>query len=151
MIYYFLGLFGIFTLHELANTEKKSPVENHYKSEIKQYVVLSLSTVSEYTSVLLLSFFIYLIYILGLKCSKLKSFYILFNGKLFFSGGWGVSAEYLNFAVALVIYAVRYPAVFWTTNKGFGTLFSCQLLANAAQQLVSFASFCVLYKVISYF
>ncbi|XP_063223104.1 protein tincar [Bacillus rossius redtenbacheri] len=61
---------------------------------------------------------------------------------------WGpVSAEFLNYALALLVYAVRYPAVFWNTNKGFGLLFSFQLLANGLQSLLSFAGMCVLYKV----
>ena len=46
---------------------------------------------------------------------------------------WPVSAEFLNYAFALVVYSVRYPAVFWNTNKGFSFLFSLQLIANAFQ------------------
>ncbi|XP_069698499.1 protein tincar-like isoform X1 [Periplaneta americana] len=62
---------------------------------------------------------------------------------------WGgpVSAEFVNYALALLVYAVRYPAVFWNTNKGFAALFSLQLLANGLQSLLAFAGVCVLYKV----
>ncbi|KAK7869725.1 hypothetical protein R5R35_011794 [Gryllus longicercus] len=61
---------------------------------------------------------------------------------------WGpVSAEYLNYGLALLVYAVRYPAVFWHTNKAFGTLFSFQLLVNGLQSMVAYAGMCVLYKV----
>ncbi|PSN54783.1 hypothetical protein C0J52_02015 [Blattella germanica] len=58
-----------------------------------------------------------------------------------------VSPEFLNYGLALLVYAVRYPAVFWNTNKGFAALFSMQLLANGLQSLLSFAGICVLYRV----
>lgn len=61
---------------------------------------------------------------------------------------WGpVSPEFLNYGLALLVYAVRYPAVFWHTNKAFGTLFSFQLLVNGLQSLVAYAGMCVLFKV----
>ncbi len=44
-----------------------------------------------------------------------------------------VSPEFLNYALALVVYSVRYPAVFWNTNKPFAFFFSMQLMANAVQ------------------
>lgn len=58
-----------------------------------------------------------------------------------------MSAEFLNYALALLVYAVRYPAVFWHTNKSFGLLFSLQLLTNGLQSLLAYAGMCVLYKV----
>ncbi|RZF42831.1 hypothetical protein LSTR_LSTR003655, partial [Laodelphax striatellus] len=61
---------------------------------------------------------------------------------------WGpVSAEIVNFAIALVVYTIRYPAVFWNTNKWFGILFSIQLLVNSVQILLVYAGVCVIYKV----
>ncbi|XP_068085891.1 protein tincar [Anabrus simplex] len=64
------------------------------------------------------------------------------------SADWGpVSAEFLNYALALLVYTVRYPSVFWHTNKAFAALFSFQLLANGMQSLVAYAGLCVLYKV----
>lgn len=68
---------------------------------------------------------------------------------LFADAGWGssVSVEYLNYALALLVYSVRYPAVFWNTNKCFGIVFSIQLLVNSVQSLLSFAGMSVLYKV----
>ncbi|KAG8271782.1 hypothetical protein J6590_055405 [Homalodisca vitripennis] len=61
---------------------------------------------------------------------------------------WGpVSPELLNYALALFVYAIRYPAVFWNTNKWFGALFSIQLLINGAQCLLMYAGVSVLYKV----
>lgn len=58
-----------------------------------------------------------------------------------------VSAEFLNYAIALLVHAVRYPSVFWRTNKAFGLVFSLQLVIDAAQKIVTFAGFTVLYKV----
>lgn len=65
------------------------------------------------------------------------------------SNGWNgpVSLEFLNYGVALIVYAVRYPAVFWGTNKCFGLIFSFQLLVNGIQSLISFGGMSVLYKV----
>ncbi|KAJ8959897.1 hypothetical protein NQ318_011633 [Aromia moschata] len=63
--------------------------------------------------------------------------------------GWGspVSIEYMNLALALVIYSVRYPALFWSTNKCLGLIFSFQLLINGLHTLISFAGMSILYKV----
>lgn len=58
-----------------------------------------------------------------------------------------VSIEFLNYALALFIYSVRYPSVFWSTNKYFGILFSLQLLVNSVQCLLMHAGVCILYKV----
>ena len=60
---------------------------------------------------------------------------------------WPVSPEFLNYAVALLVYAVRYPAVFWHTNKGFAFLFSLQLMSNAVQNLIAIGAISVMYKV----
>lgn len=55
----------------------------------------------------------------------------------------------MNYALALLVYSVRYPAVFWHTNKCFGIIFSLQLLVNGVQSLLSFAGMSVLYKVVT--
>lgn len=61
---------------------------------------------------------------------------------------WGpVSIEFFNYALALCIYAVRYPAVFWNTNKYWGALFSFQLFVNGIQILLIYTGVCILYKV----
>ena len=60
---------------------------------------------------------------------------------------WPVSPEFVNYALALIVYSVRYASVFWNTNKGFSFLFSCQLLANALQHLLSLGGISVMYKV----
>ena len=65
---------------------------------------------------------------------------------------WGpMSAELINYGLALIVYSVRYPAVFWYTNKAFGALFSIQLLANSFQCLILYAGMCILYKVCAFF
>ena len=46
---------------------------------------------------------------------------------------WPVSPEFLNYGVALTVYAIRYAAVFWNTNKGLAFVFSLQLFANSLQ------------------
>ncbi|XP_018400021.1 PREDICTED: protein tincar [Cyphomyrmex costatus] len=58
-----------------------------------------------------------------------------------------ITLEYLNYAIALGVYSVRYPAVFWSCNKALGTIFSLQLVVNSAQSLLAYAGMSVLYKV----
>lgn len=57
-----------------------------------------------------------------------------------------VSPEFLNFALALLIYAVRYPMVFWACNKTLSFLFSLQLIINGLQCLLAYTGFDILYK-----
>ncbi|XP_063927551.1 protein tincar isoform X2 [Zophobas morio] len=63
--------------------------------------------------------------------------------------GWGssVSVEYMNLVIALMVYSIRYPAIFWSTNKCLGTIFSFQLLINALHTLLAYAGMSILYKV----
>uniref|UniRef100_A0A182PSK8 Protein tincar n=1 Tax=Anopheles epiroticus TaxID=199890 RepID=A0A182PSK8_9DIPT len=56
------------------------------------------------------------------------------------------SMEFVNLAIALAVWAVRYPSVFWHTSKSFACLFSLQMIANGADILLSFAGASVLYK-----
>ncbi|XP_076179805.1 transmembrane protein tincar isoform X2 [Ptiloglossa arizonensis] len=58
-----------------------------------------------------------------------------------------ITLEYLNYAIALGVYSVRYPAVFWSCNKALGTIFSLQLVMNTAQSLLAFVGMSVLYKI----
>ncbi|XP_076681277.1 transmembrane protein tincar isoform X4 [Andrena cerasifolii] len=58
-----------------------------------------------------------------------------------------ITLEYLNYAIALGVYSVRYPAVFWSCNKALGTIFSVQLVMNSAQSLLAYVGMSVLYKV----
>ncbi|XP_071448512.1 protein tincar isoform X2 [Hetaerina americana] len=71
----------------------------------------------------------------------------LWDGGAVWWGSGPVSAEFLNYALALTAYAVRYPSVFWRTSKPLASLLSVQLAANAVYALLSFASVSVLYKV----
>ncbi|XP_061933675.1 protein tincar isoform X6 [Apis cerana] len=58
-----------------------------------------------------------------------------------------ITLEYLNYAIALGVYSVRYPAVFWSCNKPLATIFSFQLIVNSAQSLLAYVGMSVLYKV----
>ncbi|XP_015928520.1 uncharacterized protein [Parasteatoda tepidariorum] len=58
-----------------------------------------------------------------------------------------ISIEFINYSLALLVFAIRYPAVYWNTNKSYGLLFSCYLLLTAFQQLLTYAGFSILYKV----
>ncbi|XP_034950828.1 protein tincar isoform X2 [Chelonus insularis] len=73
--------------------------------------------------------------------------YEITDGNLHFSEKKFITLEYLNYAMALAVYSVRYPAVFWSCNKVIGTIFSIQLVINSAQSLISYAGMSVLYKV----
>ena len=61
------------------------------------------------------------------------------------------SPEFINYGLALLVYSVRYPAVFWNTNKGFSFLFSLQLLANSFQNLLALGGISIMYKVKLFF
>nr|XP_018896638.1 PREDICTED: protein tincar-like isoform X2 [Bemisia tabaci] len=64
------------------------------------------------------------------------------------TGIWGtLSAEFLSYAIALFVYAVRYPAVFWNTNKWFSVLFSFQLFVNGFQSILLYTGVSILYKI----
>ncbi|XP_065077585.1 protein tincar [Ochlerotatus camptorhynchus] len=56
------------------------------------------------------------------------------------------SMEFINLAIALMAWAVRYPSVFWHTSKTFAFVFSMQMIANGIDILLSFAGASVLYK-----
>ncbi|RWS09532.1 uncharacterized protein B4U79_05489 [Dinothrombium tinctorium] len=58
-----------------------------------------------------------------------------------------LSAEFINFAIALFVHAIRYPSVFWNISKSFGLVFSIILVVNTFQSLMSYAAFTVLYKI----
>lgn len=59
-----------------------------------------------------------------------------------------LSMEFINFAVALFVLSVRYPSVFWRVNKGFGFLFSINLVINLFQSLFIYSAFQVAFKVL---
>lgn len=80
------------------------------------------------------------------KLDYLYVVYVLLHFSLAESYG-PITLEYLNYAAALGVYSVRYPAVFWSCNKALGTIFSLQLVVNSAQSLLAYAGMSVLYKV----
>lgn len=61
-----------------------------------------------------------------------------------------ISPEFINYALALLVYSVRYSAVFWETNKSFSFLFSVQLVFSSLQSLLAFTGFSVFYKLNAY-
>ncbi|CAH1782723.1 unnamed protein product [Owenia fusiformis] len=56
------------------------------------------------------------------------------------------SPEWFNYVASLLVLSVRYPSVFWYTNKPFSAIFSIMLLINTAIYLLSHTGFTVLYK-----
>ncbi len=60
---------------------------------------------------------------------------------------WPCSPEFINYILALLVYSVRYAAVFWNTNKGFAFLFSLQLIANSLQNILALGGISIMYKV----
>ncbi|XP_013099153.2 protein tincar [Stomoxys calcitrans] len=56
------------------------------------------------------------------------------------------SAEFVNLVIALLVWCVRYPAVFWSTAKSFATIFSVQMIATASDIIFSFAGISNLFK-----
>ncbi|XP_018010505.2 uncharacterized protein LOC108667916 [Hyalella azteca] len=57
-----------------------------------------------------------------------------------------VSPEFLNFVLALLFYAIRYPSVFWSSNKAFSLLFSLQMAATGLHCVLLSCAFSILYK-----
>ncbi|XP_037924160.1 protein tincar isoform X3 [Hermetia illucens] len=56
------------------------------------------------------------------------------------------SMEFLNLVVAMIVWSVRYPAVFWSTTKSFATVFSIQMVANTVDIILSYVGVSTLYK-----
>lgn len=61
--------------------------------------------------------------------------------------GHTLSLEYINLCIALMVYSIRYSAIFWSTNKCLGIMFSIQLLINGVHILLSYCGMTILYKV----
>ncbi|XP_076461094.1 uncharacterized protein LOC143293762 [Babylonia areolata] len=66
-------------------------------------------------------------------------------------GGWGadhsVSLAFVNFALGLLTFSVRYASVFWYTNKALTVVFALQLLAMSLTGLLGYSAFGCQYKV----
>lgn len=56
------------------------------------------------------------------------------------------SLEFLNLVISLMVWSVRYPAVFWGTSKAFSMVFSLEMVINTIDILLGFAGGSVLYK-----
>ncbi|KAH8414097.1 hypothetical protein KR222_006551 [Zaprionus bogoriensis] len=56
------------------------------------------------------------------------------------------SAEFVNLLCALLVWSVRYPAVFWNTSKSFACVFSLQMVVAALDIVLGYVGVSNLYK-----
>ncbi|XP_017873902.1 PREDICTED: protein tincar isoform X1 [Drosophila arizonae] len=56
------------------------------------------------------------------------------------------SAEFVNLLCALLVWSVRYPAVFWNTSKSFACVFSLQMIVAALDVILGYVGVSNLYK-----
>lgn len=56
------------------------------------------------------------------------------------------SLEFLNLALALLVWSVRYPSVFWDSSKAFSLIFSLQMLINSIDVLLLYVGTSILFK-----
>ncbi|XP_014766127.2 protein tincar isoform X1 [Drosophila ananassae] len=56
------------------------------------------------------------------------------------------SAEFVNLLCALLVWSVRYPAVFWNTSKAFACIFSLQMIVAALDIILGYVGVSNLYK-----
>ncbi|XP_017039987.1 protein tincar isoform X2 [Drosophila ficusphila] len=56
------------------------------------------------------------------------------------------SAEFVNLLCALLVWSVRYPAVFWNTSKAFACVFSLQMVVAALDIILGYVGVSNLYK-----
>jgi len=59
----------------------------------------------------------------------------------------GLSLEFINYAIALFIYSMRYAQVFWECHKPFSIVFGLQQIFSTVHTLISLCTFAILYKV----
>lgn len=59
----------------------------------------------------------------------------------------GLRLEFINYAMALFIFSIRYAQVFWSCHKKFAIILGLQQIINSAHTLISFSTLIVLYKV----
>ena len=67
-----------------------------------------------------------------------------FEPKQWFQGS--PSLEFINLALALLVWSVRYPSVFWESSKAFTMIFSLQMIANSIDILMLHVGTSVLFK-----
>lgn len=56
------------------------------------------------------------------------------------------SLEFINLALALLVWSVRYPSVFWDSSKAFTMIFSLQMIANSIDILMLHVGTSILFK-----
>lgn len=56
------------------------------------------------------------------------------------------SLEFINLALALLIWSVKYPSVFWESSKAFTLIFSLQMIANSIDILMLHVGTSILFK-----
>lgn len=54
--------------------------------------------------------------------------------------------EFINLALALLVWSVRYPSVFWESSKAFSMIFSLQMIANSVDILMLHVGTSILFK-----
>lgn len=54
--------------------------------------------------------------------------------------------EFINLALALLVWSVRYPSVFWESSKAFTMIFSLQMIANSIDILMLHVGTSILFK-----
>lgn len=54
--------------------------------------------------------------------------------------------EFLNLVVAVMVWSVRYPSVFWATSKPFSIIFTLQMVANGLSIIYDYLGTSILYK-----
>ena len=57
-----------------------------------------------------------------------------------------MSAEFVNYLLALVIYSLRYAAVYWYTNAAFSIVFAFSLLVTTLHYVYAYCGMQILYK-----
>ncbi|CAH8829299.1 unnamed protein product [Trichobilharzia szidati] len=66
----------------------------------------------------------------------LKESRLLNNDKLAWDDLRAISPEFFNLAIAFLVLSLRYPSVFWYTNRGFSFVFSLLLLLTGVNALL---------------
>lgn len=59
----------------------------------------------------------------------------------------GLSLEFINYALALFFYSIRYAQVFWHSHKSFSIIFGLQQILSTVHTLISLCTFSIMYKV----
>ncbi|KRZ14308.1 Protein tincar [Trichinella pseudospiralis] len=60
---------------------------------------------------------------------------------------FGISLPFLNYACALVAFAIVYPSVFWRASRSFSLVFSMHLMIHAISALFCFVAYSILRQV----